>query len=135
MANYVAAIKTCQSFHELAAALRIQVGPARAYIRKRWDDLPADSRPQWLADAIVPASKQEAGKMGGKTRPHKMIARSKPLQGAAQQIAVLNAKPPTSKIWLKPLPAGLVIEGAEKWDFATAERLRKEKESACQPAP
>ena len=84
MARYVVAIKKCQSIFDLAAAMGVQVGPARAYIRKRWDDLPADSRPQWLADAILPASKQEAGKMGGKTRPYKMIARSEPLRGAPQ---------------------------------------------------
>jgi hypothetical protein len=123
MARYVAAIKKCQSIFDLAAAMGIQVGPARAYIRKKWDDLPANSRPQWLADAIVPVSAQVSGKMGGKKRQSKMIARSKPKTGAVQQIAVLNAKPPRTDIRLKPLPPNLVIEGSEKWG------------KLCQPTP
>jgi hypothetical protein len=123
IAKYVAAIKACQSLGELAIVMGVQVGAARAYIKKRWNDLPADSRLQWLADALVPVSKQEAGKMGGKKRRYKMVARSKPKTGALQQIAVLNAKPPKSDISLKPLPPNLVIEGSEKWG------------KICPPAP
>jgi hypothetical protein len=76
----------------------------------------------WVQDIIRPADPKVCGKMGGLKNPKKKrygkpvaSQKAKVLRGWKAQVIGAKAKPPKFDISLPMPPAGVMIEGADKW--------------------